>query len=126
MSRLILSRNIEDGNGRAGASKGLHAILSGVNFTASSSSSSSSSYSSSSGRAGAGAGEGGGGGGTVFFESLDAAVVRWDRPAPFPTPLHTQPDLSFGASFLLFGESARISLASEYVSGDGTSDRLTI
>ena len=61
-----------------GASKGLHAVLSGVNFTAHGSKQ------------------------TVFFESLDAAVVRWDAPAPFPTPLHRQPDLSFGASFLLF------------------------
>ena len=43
-----------------------------------------------------------GGARTVFFESLDSPVVRWDKPAPFPTPLHAQPDLSYGASFLLF------------------------
>jgi hypothetical protein len=60
-----------------GASKGLHAVLSGVNFTSST-------------------------GTKAFFESLDSPVVRWDKPAPFPTPLHAQPDLSYGASYLLF------------------------
>ena len=60
-----------------GASRGLHAVLSGVNFTTTD-------------------------GTGVVFGSLDAPVVRWDAPAPFPTPLHRQPDLSFGAAFLLF------------------------
>lgn len=60
-----------------GASRGLHNILTGVNFTSKS-------------------------GKTVFFGSSDAGVVRWDTPLPFPTPLHRQPDLSFGQSWMLF------------------------
>eukprot|EP01046_Picozoa_sp_COSAG06_P064253 COSAG06_NODE_15272_length_1084_cov_1.884264_2_plen_148_part_00 len=41
-------------------------------------------------------------GDVVFFGSSDAGVVRWDTPLPFPTPLHSQPDLSFGQSWMLF------------------------
>ena len=41
-------------------------------------------------------------GGSVFFGSSDAGVVRWDKPLPFPTPLHAQPDLSVGQSWMLW------------------------
>lgn len=38
----------------------------------------------------------------VFFESKDAAMVAFDSPTPFPTPIHDQPNLAEGASFLLW------------------------
>ena len=48
-------------------------------------------------------------GGTMQLESLDAALVRWGHDsttnltlAPFPTPLHGTPDLTHGASWLLW------------------------
>ena len=55
-----------------GASKSLHCISSGVRFN------------------------------DVTFVSKDAALLRWNDPMPFPTPIHTQPDLGKGASFLLY------------------------
>jgi len=60
-----------------GASRGLHNVLSGVTFMPKA-------------------------GGSVFFGSSDAGVVRWDKPLPFPTPLHAQPDLSVGQSWMLW------------------------
>jgi len=38
----------------------------------------------------------------IFFESKDAAMVAFDSPNPFPTPIHGNPNLSEGASFLLW------------------------
>lgn len=38
----------------------------------------------------------------VFFESKDTAMVAFDAPTPFPVPIHAQPDLLEGASFLLW------------------------
>lgn len=38
----------------------------------------------------------------MFFTTADAGIVAWGSPNPFPTPIHAQPDLSYGASFLLF------------------------
>jgi hypothetical protein len=41
--------------------------------------------------------------GSMFFESLDAGLVSWGGPRPFPTPIHAQPDLQAnGVSFVLF------------------------
>ncbi len=40
-------------------------------------------------------------GSRIRLGSLDAAVVRWDAPLPFPTPLHRQPDLGRGVSYVL-------------------------
>ena len=37
-----------------------------------------------------------------FLESLDAGVVVWNKPDPFPSPIHVQPDLGEGSSFMLF------------------------
>lgn len=36
------------------------------------------------------------------FGSPDAALVRWDKMLPFPTPLHRQPNLSLGMSWNLY------------------------
>ena len=58
-----------------GASRGLHAVSTGVEFRRAKS--------------------------RLFFETLDAPIVRWDTPLPFPTPTKRQPDLGFGAAFLL-------------------------
>eukprot|EP01062_Namystynia_karyoxenos_P066629 TRINITY_DN60538_c0_g1_i1.p1 TRINITY_DN60538_c0_g1~~TRINITY_DN60538_c0_g1_i1.p1 ORF type:complete len:822 (+),score=209.81 TRINITY_DN60538_c0_g1_i1:75-2468(+) len=60
-----------------GAPKGLHGITTGVRHTRP-------------------------GGHSAFFASPDAAMVAWGSPTPFPTPLHTQPDLGEGASFVLW------------------------
>ena len=38
----------------------------------------------------------------VYLESPDAALLKWDSPLPFPTPLYRQPDLSLGAHMMLF------------------------
>jgi len=35
------------------------------------------------------------------FSTLFAALLRLDKPLPFPTPLHRQPDLGQGAHMLL-------------------------
>jgi hypothetical protein len=49
-------------------------------------------------------------GGTMQVESFDASLVRWGHDAttnltlsPFPTPLHGMPDMTHGASWLLWG-----------------------
>ena len=42
------------------------------------------------------------GGKTLFVRSLDAGVVRFDKPMPTPTPIFNQPDMSQGMSFGLF------------------------
>ena len=36
----------------------------------------------------------------LFFGTKDAAVARWDAPLPFPTPLHRQPELAAGLSYV--------------------------
>eukprot|EP00041_Stephanoeca_diplocostata_P038930 m.1569137 g.1569137 ORF g.1569137 m.1569137 type:complete len:795 (+) comp25298_c0_seq5:74-2458(+) len=59
-----------------GASKGMHMITTGVQHTRPAAT-------------------------PVFFESPDAVLARWDKPLPFPTPIHRQPDLSLGVSYLL-------------------------
>jgi hypothetical protein len=38
----------------------------------------------------------------IYFSSVDAALVTWGKPNPFPTPIHDQPNISEGASFLLW------------------------
>jgi hypothetical protein len=38
----------------------------------------------------------------AVFTTTDAGIVAWDDPTPFPTPIHRQPDMGFGASFMLF------------------------
>ena len=38
---------------------------------------------------------------TLTLGTLDAAVVRWEEPLPFPTPLHRQPEVSLGMSYVL-------------------------
>ena len=37
----------------------------------------------------------------IFFETLDAPIVRWDAPLPFPTPTKRQPALGNGTACLL-------------------------
>jgi hypothetical protein len=37
-----------------------------------------------------------------MFTTVDAGIVAWGKPDPFPTPIHAQPDMSEGASFLLW------------------------
>ena len=37
----------------------------------------------------------------LFFETLDAPIVRWDAPLPFPTPTKRQPALGNGTAYLL-------------------------
>ena len=39
---------------------------------------------------------------TLVVESLDAGLVRWGAPMPFPTPLRGNVSLAEGASFVLF------------------------
>merc|ERR1712178_622920 len=64
-----------------GAPKGLHGVTTGVKFAV----------------------EGADGAQRhIFFETKDAAMVAWDDPNPFPTPIHKQPSLNEGASFLLW------------------------
>ena len=63
-----------------GASKGLHNILTGVTFSPPKTSDNDAASG-------------------LFFGSSDAGVVRWDTPLPFPTPLHGQPDMSYGQSW---------------------------
>ena len=38
----------------------------------------------------------------IFFRTLDAGLVVWGDPDPFPTPIHEDPDMEEGASFLLY------------------------
>ena len=38
----------------------------------------------------------------MLLQSPDAALLKWDAPLPFPTPLYRQPDLSQGAHMMLF------------------------
>lgn len=64
-----------------GAPKGLHGVTTGVKFARR---------------------EPGGAVRHAFFGSKDTAAVAWGPPTPFPTPIHTDPDLDEGASFLLF------------------------
>ena len=63
-----------------GAARGLHAVSTGVEFRPSSK---------------------GGDDTRIFFETLDAPIVRWDAPLPFPTPTKRQPALGNGTAFLL-------------------------
>jgi MFS family permease len=42
------------------------------------------------------------GAGKLFFTSKDAGLVVWGKPDPFPTPIHAQPDMGEGASFMLY------------------------
>lgn len=39
---------------------------------------------------------------SIFFGSKDAGLVSWGGPRPFPTPIHAQPNLMLGASFVLW------------------------
>eukprot|EP01052_Picozoa_sp_SAG31_P028956 SAG31_NODE_2838_length_5017_cov_3.102074_7_plen_89_part_00 len=39
---------------------------------------------------------------SVFFRSMDSAVVKFGDKVPFPTPIHGSADLSDGVHFLLF------------------------
>ena len=43
-----------------------------------------------------------GGGRSVFFRTMDCAVVKFGKKVPFPTPIHGSADLSRGTNFLLF------------------------
>ena len=38
----------------------------------------------------------------LFFRTLDAGLVVWGDPDPFPIPIHDDPDMEQGASFLLY------------------------
>ena len=38
----------------------------------------------------------------MVADSLDAGLVVWGPPNPFPSPIHEDPDMSVGASFMLF------------------------
>ena len=62
-----------------GAARGLHAVSTGVEFRPSSK----------------------GANDRIFFETLDAPIVRWDAPLPFPTPTKRQPALGNGTAYLL-------------------------
>ena len=39
---------------------------------------------------------------SMWADSLDAGLVVWSSPDPFPSPIHKDPDLSEGASFMLW------------------------
>jgi len=78
MGELVSPLNLVDGG-----SKGLHGVSSGVLFARRDTINST-------------AWE------RAFFTTVDAGIVSWGSPDPFPTPIHDQPDLSYGASFLLF------------------------
>ena len=67
-----------------GGSRGLHGITSGVLYEMPSDGSAAKTNMS------------------VFIESLDAGIVVWSKPDPFPSPIHKQPDLNEGVSFMLF------------------------
>ncbi|CAK0792252.1 unnamed protein product, partial [Prorocentrum cordatum] len=41
-------------------------------------------------------------GSSLFVETLDASIVSWGGPDPYPTPVHEQPDWSRGANFVLW------------------------
>ena len=47
---------------------------------------------------------------SLFFESLDAGLVAWGGAQPFPTPIHSQPNLTEGASFVLWDNLWNVSL----------------
>ena len=79
LGELVSPLNLVDGG-----SKGLHGITSGVMFTRKESEQPSSNWQ------------------RIFFTSPDAGIVAWDSPTPFPTPIHRQPDMSYGASLMLF------------------------
>ena len=72
----VLGSDVDPLDVAEGASRGLHAVTAGVKLTRAD-------------------------GASLALGSLDAAVVRWDAPLPFPTPLHAQPELARGASYLL-------------------------
>jgi hypothetical protein len=38
----------------------------------------------------------------MYFTSEDAGLVVWGKPDPFPVPIHAQPDMEEGASFMLY------------------------
>lgn len=63
-----------------GGSKGLHGVSSGVRYNASMCSSTA----------------------TMMIASLDAGLVVWGPPDPFPSPIHEDPDMSEGASYMLW------------------------
>ena len=44
----------------------------------------------------------GGGGPSIFFRTLDSAVVKFGEKVPFPTPIHGSADMSKGTHFLLW------------------------
>eukprot|EP00966_Prymnesium_polylepis_P213225 4938566-Prymnesium_polylepis.1 len=67
----VLGSEVDPLDVAAGASRGLHAVTAGVALSRAD-------------------------GATLALGSLDAGIVRWDTPLPFPTPLHSQPDLSKG------------------------------
>ena len=69
-----------------GGSKGLHGVTSGVRYDGAPSDGLNGFNSSPSLRA----------------DSLDAGLVVWSSPDPFPSPIHKDPDLAEGASFMLW------------------------
>ena len=82
-----------------GASRGLHAVASGVKFSPKASHDDQ---------------EGDKNGqGSLFFGTKDAMIARWDGPLPFPTPLFRQPDLSKGLSYLVFDNIWNTNVSSE-------------
>jgi len=42
------------------------------------------------------------GGGSMLIDTPDAALARWDKPFPFPTPLYKEPDMELGLHMVLF------------------------
>ena len=72
----VLGEEIDPLDVAEGASRGLHAVDTGVSLTSTD-------------------------GAHLELATVDAPVIRWDEPLPFPTPLHSQPDLAKGVSYVL-------------------------
>merc|ERR1712087_1033747 len=72
LSEWVLPDDVVDGG-----SKGLHGVSTGVNFVRAD-------------------------GSSLFIETVDAPIVSWGGPNPFPTPVHGNVDLSSGANFVLW------------------------
>ena len=70
-----------------GGPRGLHGVTSGVSFIVES---------------GAEGGNGNGKKSMLVAETYEAGLVAWGPPDPFPSPIHEDPDMSLGASFMLF------------------------
>jgi len=72
LGEWVLPEDVVDGG-----SRGLHGVSSGISFARTD-------------------------GSSLFVETLDASIVSWGGPDPYPTPVHEQPDWSRGANFVLW------------------------